>query len=99
VFDAESKLLNCTLGHAAQAIHHIGSIAVPGLAAKTIIDNLIQVSAQEELDALNQRMESIGCTPKGEFGIPGRRYFQKGGDNARINCMHLRALSLDEPCV
>jgi GrpB-like predicted nucleotidyltransferase (UPF0157 family) len=68
-------------------IHHIGSTAVPGLAAKPIIDILMEVTALEELDALNQRMESIGYTPKGEFGIPGRRYFQKGGDD-RTHHLH-----------
>jgi len=87
LFDAESKLLHRTLGHAAHAIHHIGSTAVPGLAAKPIIDILLEVTALDALDALNQRMESIGYSAKGEFGIPGRRYFQKGGDD-RTHHLH-----------
>ncbi len=32
------------------------------------------------LDAINDEIERIGYEVKGEFGIPGRRYFQKGGD-------------------
>jgi len=40
-FDAEAAIFCRTLGQVAQAIHHIGSTAVPGLAAKPIIDILM----------------------------------------------------------
>jgi GrpB-like predicted nucleotidyltransferase (UPF0157 family) len=49
------------------------------LAAKPIIDILMEVSSLEALDALNGSMQAIGYEPKGEFGISGRRYFPKGG--------------------
>jgi len=80
-FKEESYLLRETLGDIAVAVQHIGSTAVPGLAAKPIIDILIEVTDLAALDARNRDMELIGYEPKGEFGIPGRRYFQKGGDN------------------
>jgi len=80
-FKEESNLLRETLGDTAVAVHHIGSTAVPGLAAKPIIDILVEVTDLATLDARNPDMELIGYNPKGEFGIPGRRYFQKGGDN------------------
>lgn len=80
-FTEESNLLRKTLGEIAVAVHHIGSTAVPGVAAKPIIDILVEVTDLAALDARNRDMELIGYEPKGEFGIPGRRYFQKGGDN------------------
>lgn len=80
-FEEESNLLRETLGDIAVEVHHIGSTAVPGLAAKPIIDILIEIADLAALDARNRDMELIGYEPKGEFGIPGRRYFQKGGDN------------------
>jgi GrpB-like predicted nucleotidyltransferase (UPF0157 family) len=80
-FEEESNLLREKLGDIAVEVHHIGSTAVPGLAAKPIIDILIEVADLAALDARNRDMELIGYEPKGEFGIPGRRYFQKGGDN------------------
>ena len=80
-FTEESNLLRKTLGDIAVAVHHIGSTAVPGCAAKPIIDILVEVTDLAVLDARNRDMELIGYKPKGEFGIPGRRYFQKGGDN------------------
>lgn len=61
------------------AIHHIGSTSVIGLCAKPIIDILIEVQSLENLDRDSHLMQSIGYEVKGEFGITGRRYFQKGG--------------------
>lgn len=80
-FTEERNLLRKTLGDIAVEVQHIGSTAVPGLAAKPIIDILIEVTDLPALDARDRDMELLGYEPKGEFGIPGRRYFQKGGDN------------------
>ena len=76
----EREQICAALQEAILAIEHVGSTAVPGLSAKPIIDILIEVSDLAAIDALNGDMETVGYEPKGEFGIPGRRYFQKGGD-------------------
>ena len=80
LFDAECALLHRTLGEVAIAIHHIGSTAVPGLAAKPIIDILMEVADLNALDAAAGGLARIGYAAKGEYGIPGRRYFPKGGE-------------------
>ncbi|MGA1871720.1 MAG: GrpB family protein [bacterium] len=87
LFETENILLRQTLGGIVIEIHHIGSTAVPGLAAKPIIDILVEVTDLATLDARNGDMEAIGYNPKGEFGIPGRRYFQKG-DDKRTHQIH-----------
>ena len=87
LFDAECTLLRHALEGVAIAIHHIGSTAVPGLAAKPIVDMLMEVTDLQALDAMEDRMLSLGYIPQGEFGIPGRRYFQKGGDK-RTHHLH-----------
>jgi len=69
-------------------IHHIGSTSVPGLKAKPIIDIMIIVKDIELVDKYNQKMREIGYEPKGEHGIPGRRFFQKGGDK-RSHHVHI----------
>lgn len=61
-------------------IHHIGSTSVPDLAAKPIIDILIEVDDVAELDTQLAAFESLGYIGRGENGIPERRYFEKGGD-------------------
>ena len=87
LFAEEQKLLAHTLGAVVRKIHHIGSTSVEGLSAKPIIDILLEVASVAELDQLNNQMVSIGYLPKGEFGIPRRRYFQKG-DVIRTHQLH-----------
>jgi len=62
-------------------IYHIGSTAVPDLMAKPIIDIMLDVKNLSHLDEQTYLLENIGYEAKGELGIPGRRYFRKGGDN------------------
>jgi GrpB-like predicted nucleotidyltransferase (UPF0157 family) len=78
-YERERALLEHALGRALTKAHHIGSTAVPGLAAKPIIDILLEVSDLDSLDARDHQMVALGYTVKGEHGIVGRRYFQKGG--------------------
>lgn len=94
LFNIECAVLHNKLEGVAIAIHHIGSTAVPGLAAKPIIDILVEVTSLDDLDALNEVMEGIGYKPKGEFGISGRRYFQKGGDE---RTHHIHAFAAGDP--
>ena len=68
------------LGANLSAIHHIGSTAVPGLAAKPVIDIMPVVKDLTQVDDCAPAFEAAGYECMGEFGIPGRRYFRKGGD-------------------
>lgn len=69
-------------------IHHIGSTAVPGLKAKPIIDLMPVIKKIEVADQYNREMQDLGYEPKGEYGISGRRFFRKGGDN-RTHHVHI----------
>lgn len=62
-------------------IHHIGSTAIEDLAAKPIIDIMLEVTSMELLDACEPKIKALGYEALGEFGIEGRRYFRKGGEN------------------
>jgi GrpB-like predicted nucleotidyltransferase (UPF0157 family) len=62
------------LGEFLVTVHHIGSTSVPGLAAKPIIDLMPLVTSLEDLDQVKSRVESLGYSLHGEFGIPERRY-------------------------
>jgi len=75
-------------------IHHIGSTSVNGLKAKPIIDIMPVVRDIHQIDAFNMAMTTIGYDPKGENGIVGRRYFQKGGDT---HTYHVHMYEWDNP--
>lgn len=80
-FDTEKILLKAALFPCNPEVHHVGSTSVPNLAAKPVIDILIEVDSLSELDRLDAEMIELSYRPKGEFGISGRRYYQKGGNN------------------
>lgn len=76
-YENESSILRETFGSNLSDIQHIGSTSVPGLKAKPTIDVLITVSELDGVDEINKKMENIGYTAHGEYGIPGRRFFSK----------------------
>ena len=76
-FAAEAERIRSVLGGVAVAIHHIGSTAIPGLSAKPIIDMLLEVDTIQALEAHSPALVGMGYEAKGEFGIPGRRFFRK----------------------
>ena len=61
-----------------------------GLKAKPVIDILPVVRDLEAVDALNRRFEAAGYECMGEFGIKGRRYYRKGGEE-RTHQIHIFA--------
>ncbi|GLF91312.1 UPF0157 protein YqkA [Bacillus safensis] len=61
--------------------HHIGSTSVEGMAAKPIIDILLEVKHISALDECNHLFRQLGYEPLGENGLKGRRFFRKGGLN------------------
>lgn len=73
----EAEQIMCALSNMTAALHHIGSTAIPNIAAKPIIDILMEVDDLNDLDLRSQAMEHLGYEVMGEFGIPGRRYFRK----------------------
>ncbi|MDW0115301.1 GrpB family protein [Sporosarcina saromensis] len=87
-FETESKRLQAIFGAEVIDIHHIGSTSVCGLAAKPIIDIMPVVKDISLIDKYTDEMDRIGYEAKGENGIPGRRYFQKGG-NERTHHVHI----------
>ena len=93
-YDEEAGRLRAVLGGVLVRAHHIGSTAVPCLAAKPVIDILLEVRALAALDACDGTMQSLGYEPRGEFGVPGRRYYPKGGDR---RTHHVHAFVTGDP--
>ncbi len=81
MFEEEAAVLRRIFGENVVTFEHFGSTAVPGLPAKPVIDMMCIVQSIEQIDACNEEMAALGYDVAGEWGIPGRRLFRKGGDN------------------
>lgn len=77
-FLAHAAVVRAALGALVVEIHHIDSTAIPDIAAKPIVDILLEVSSLEQLDQSAHLLENLGYQALGEFGLAGRRYFRKG---------------------
>jgi GrpB-like predicted nucleotidyltransferase (UPF0157 family) len=96
MFQEEAARIAAVFGDELLSIHHIGSTAVPGLAAKPIIDILPIVRNIEKVDSFNEEMTGLGYEPRGEYGIPGRRFFVKrNAEGERTH--HVHAYEPDNP--
>lgn len=88
MFEAEARIVKEILGDNCAAVFHIGSSSVEGLKAKPIIDIMPVVQDLKLVDRQAEAFERIGYEYLGEFGMPGRRYLRKGGDE-RTHQIHI----------
>lgn len=93
-YKEEEKKIASILKTELRSIHHIGSTAVEGLSAKPVIDILAVVHRIEAVDRYCADLEAIGYECKGEYGIAGRRFFMKGGDD-RTHHLHIFSVEND----
>lgn len=77
LFAGEAHRLRVALHGMRVVVEHMGSTAIIGICAKPVVDILLAVDALAVLDARVDAMRALGYEAKGEFGIPGRRYFRK----------------------
>lgn len=87
-FCAEAACVREILGSNLVQIFHIGSTAVPGLRAKPVIDMMPVVRSLDGVDGCTAAFEALGYEVLGEYGMAGRRYMRKGGDE-RTHQMHV----------
>jgi GrpB-like predicted nucleotidyltransferase (UPF0157 family) len=76
-FDVERTRLIDALGSDV-TIEHIGSTAVPGTTSKPLIDIMIGLPGIADHAAHIPRLEALGYTYRGEYGIPDRHFFTLG---------------------
>ena len=98
-FEGIRAELSQIFGSLAREIHYIGSTAVPGMTAKPIIDVIIVVNDINDIDALNDAMAAAGYLPRGENGIPGRRYFVTLAADGENHLRHIHCYEANNPHV
>jgi len=84
-------LLLEALGQIEASVEHIGSTAVPGLAARDIIDIMIGLRDFVEADGLVPKIVTLGYTyvPDYEDVMPYRRFFRKIRGGVDTNHIHM----------
>jgi GrpB-like predicted nucleotidyltransferase (UPF0157 family) len=90
-FEDEKRRILAAIGRYVAAVEHIGSTAVPGLAAKPIID--ILVGLRSLTDATNCIIPLTGLgyeyVPEWEAELPERRYFRRVEPRPRTHHIHM----------
>jgi GrpB-like predicted nucleotidyltransferase (UPF0157 family) len=91
LFEEERKRIEGAIGPWAEGIEHVGSTAVPGLAAKPVIDIMVGVKSLDDSPILVERLVGIGYeyVPQFERDLPFRRYFRKMREGRRTHQIHL----------
>jgi GrpB-like predicted nucleotidyltransferase (UPF0157 family) len=89
LYKAEAQTITNVLGAEVFRIHHIGSTAIPGILAKPIIDIMVEVHDITKIEAFNPALMELGYQPRGENGIPGRRFFTKNTAGSRTHHIHI----------
>ena len=91
LFAVAERELRVTLAPFVLEIEHIGSTAVPGLAAKPVIDIQVGVRTLDDSVEIVSAVESLGYeyVPEFEDELPDRRYFMRWADGRRSHQVHL----------
>ena len=91
LFQAESELLRKQIGSVLEALEHVGSTAVPRLAAKPIIDIMPGLRQLSDARGCIEPLAAIGYeyVPEYEDELPERRYFRKGPAEGRTHHVHM----------
>jgi GrpB-like predicted nucleotidyltransferase (UPF0157 family) len=74
-------------------IQHIGSTAVPGLAAKPILDVGIAVAKEEDVSACVPLLVSLGYSYGGDRGASEGHFFDQGSEQQLTHYLHMLLIS------
>jgi GrpB-like predicted nucleotidyltransferase (UPF0157 family) len=76
VFARIAQEVRAQVGGLVVSIEHVGSTAVPGLAAKPIIDVELVIACSYQFPPVKERLEKFGYIHRGPCGVPDREVFR-----------------------
>src|SRR5215216_1692761 len=89
LFQSERDRLQDAVGTDVLDIQHIGSTAVPGLAAKPILDLGIAVAGEAVVAACVPRLTALGYTYRGYRGPDQGHFFDQGLEQHLTHYLHM----------
>ena len=96
LFAQERRRLHERIGHVVFDIQHVGSTAVPGLAAKPIIDFAVELASPEAIACCRQPLLDLGYVDRGDAGDEGGYLFVKECAPG-VRTHHLHLVTVDDP--
>lgn len=75
-FEQIKSALLCVLDNYVEAIEHVGSTSIEGLAAKPIIDIDVIIKDYNSFEIVKEKMFQIGYLYEGDLGIKDRHAFK-----------------------
>ena len=88
-FDLEAARLRAVLADLAPDIEHVGSTAVPGLAAKPLLDVALAFPDRDTLEWARLRLRELGYDDRGDWESAGGVILAKGPRSGRTHMLHL----------
>jgi GrpB-like predicted nucleotidyltransferase (UPF0157 family) len=89
-FEEERVRLEAVLGTLALGIEHYGSTAVPGLAAKPILDIIVGVAHLDDWQRCHDPLIGLGYDYAASAGVAGHYIFGRGRDlTERTHLVHV----------
>ncbi|WP_311977463.1 GrpB family protein [Bradyrhizobium diversitatis] len=93
-YAAEEARLKPVFGSGLIGIHHVGSTAVPGLAAKAEIDVLAVVWSDDSLDDWSRSLTRLGYRRGGDLS-PGHHFFKRDVGDIRTHKLMCAAMVMN----
>jgi GrpB-like predicted nucleotidyltransferase (UPF0157 family) len=73
-------VLRDTLGSLCKEVHHVGSTAIPALAAKPVLDIDVELAPPDSLAEVSARLSGLGYFYQGELGITDRHAYGRSSE-------------------
>jgi GrpB-like predicted nucleotidyltransferase (UPF0157 family) len=89
MFRRERERIVGALGRLALAVEHVGSTAVPRLAAKPVLDIMVGVERIPLPEAALPALGALGYQYRGDGGAPGRQYFRTDPRTRHLSVVEL----------
>lgn len=96
---AEAVRIMASVAPSAIVVHHIGSTAIPDIPAKPILDLLGVAATPGDLEALAHGLARLNYRPRGEQGLPGRRFFVLDAIDSGERLVHLHCFTAGDPAI
>ncbi len=96
MFERLSAPLRRQLNGLIVAVHHVGSTAVEGLAAKPIIDIDVEMPDEGDFSAVVDSLASFGYVHVGDQGVVGREAFKRHGPTPMAHHLYVCRSGSDE---